>query len=98
MMTHDELRTKLRLKLLDDIAAVMVRNGCPTDVNMSHWLRVKFAELRQTIEAQRDMLEDSRMLVRMLAQDLGVEYEPHQSFEDRLLEAAGRAGRILIGD
>ena len=48
--------------------------------------RAGIAEARE--DGLRDMLDDSRDLLRIVANVLGVEDEPHQTWADRLLCAA----------
>ena len=50
------------------------------------YTRADIAEERE--DGLRDMLDDSRDILRIVANALGVEDEPHQTWADRLLCAA----------
>ncbi|MFP4561573.1 MAG: hypothetical protein ACLFQ3_09660 [Thiohalorhabdus sp.] len=50
-------------------------------------------QLAEAHQAAVDQAEDHWHTIELLADKLGVPYEPHQSFADRLLEAAGGEGQ-----
>lgn len=53
------------------------------------------AGTKTELDMYRDQAEEYWSIIMDLAGNLGVPYEPHQSFEERLSDAARRAGREL---
>lgn len=49
-------------------------------------------------EALRDMLNDERLLLTMIQEELGVPTEPHQTIRERLLESAAAKPKAEDGD
>ena len=52
-------------------------------------------QVERSLEQCQDIRKDRETLISMLAQELGVAIEPHQSFEERLFEAATKAAAGL---
>lgn len=71
-----------------DCEMVAFRSHVPRLLKDRRELRAKVELLESDIQAERDMKDDARNLILLIAESLGVEYEPHQTFNERLLEAA----------
>lgn len=50
--------------------------------------RADILELYVEIDALRDMVTDNEIVIGLIAAQLGVDPEPHQTFPDRLVQAA----------
>jgi hypothetical protein len=58
-------------------------------------LQILLTQREDECAALRDMLEDARGQLDTIRTALGVPYEPHQNVDERMLEAAREAGKLL---
>lgn len=86
----------------DPTCAAIVCKNCTTihyldgdkfrhqDHRQTDSLRARIAELEAEIQCANDAASDYRTTVNVLAESLGVEYEPHQTYTDRIYDAIQR--------
>jgi hypothetical protein len=70
-------------------AEVADKDGLTTTV-----LAADYDQLTAELQQSRDIREDMGLLLTMLSQRLGVSQEPHQTWNDRILEAASRVAEL----